>query len=137
MNGYKSMTSDVVKLLEKLPVVVSEELNKVWFYFKRADKEYREAKEHRDFLLAKLQEVCPHPVILEDKGGRGYSAGGTRVCKICGLWENQPISNPGDEYDFATYGAYKILTGSQYSYSSNEGREVYQVPRDEIFKFRI
>lgn len=79
--------------------------------FEYNENQFLAAKNDRNASLARLQEICSHQVIYEHKGGYGYSAGGIRTCVICGKGENQPVATPGDEYDFATYGSYKILTG--------------------------
>lgn len=129
--------SDVVRLLNKrnldteFPQYANmrAEVNLSYEDYKSAERAYKKSLEH-------LQSNCTHPIILEYKGGYGYDAGGMRVCFICGLSENQPIADPGDEYDFATYGSYRVLTGSQYRYSASEGREVYQVPRQTVFQVR-
>lgn len=129
------MASDVIKLLQKRNI--SQEFPEYTFALYRVDDlhdAYLAAKSQYDQAVKRLEKACKHPIILELKGGYGYSAGGTRVCYVCKLKEEQPIDTPGDEYDYAIYGAYTILTGSQYGYMPDEGREVYQVSeRKELF----
>lgn len=92
------------------------------------DKQMNAIIERRNRALADLQSQCRHQgPIVEDRGNpygdRWAYHGGMRACVFCGLQENQPIADPGDEYDFATYGSYKTLTGP-----------TYEVTREEVWK---
>jgi hypothetical protein len=128
--------SDVLTLLDKMELILPQYIRDYQSEVKRLEKAYQESRYKRNDMLGRLQGECHHPVILEAKGGRGYDAGGCRMCYVCGLYESQPMSDAGDEYKYATYGSYKILTGSQYGYMPAEGREVYQVDQSEIMKRR-
>lgn len=89
--------------------------------YEQADEEYKRARDNRKVYLRAMQAACSHALIVEH--GRPQRL---RACVSCGLWENAPIADPGDEYDYATYGEFKILTGKP-----------YQVTREELFRTRL
>jgi hypothetical protein len=74
--------------------------------FNELDKARQLLTQRRNEALAVLQGVCPHSTILEYPDRK---FGGQRVCKICGIIDNQSIATYGDEYDYAVYGSYAKL----------------------------
>lgn len=78
--------------------------------FMEADKALGIIRQKRNELLRAFQAECPHLALAECRS-LGDHMGGARVCVNCGTRENQPIAISGNEYDWNTYGNYKILTG--------------------------
>lgn len=90
--------------------VVKTRPRSVFLEFKEADEAYDKIRALRNKLLDELQKECLHLALAECRN-MGEHMGGARTCLSCGLMESQPVATPGNEYDWSTYGAYKVLTG--------------------------
>jgi hypothetical protein len=76
-------------------------------YF-RAKQEAAAHKERLDRARKEWQAACPHKNVVEEIAIRAPKV---RECLDCDVRELQPVAAPGDEYAYALYGQFKILTG--------------------------
>lgn len=61
--------------------------------------------EEYELQLKEWREECAHYLLLEYAQNRLYG----RVCWDCGLHEQKPANNDGDEYNYCTFGPYRKL----------------------------